>query len=379
MNKTELLALLNDPTAPKLTGQHLSYYPGDYTAGYQSLMAPLQTAYGKMPLMPGLTVGLGATAAECKAALDYLQARGFTVVMFDHHPNNPWTGGDPWDCRQADLAHLSACPAWQSELQKLREVFLYAKALGIVGLWRPFHEANSDGSFWWDWGTAGQTCAPFKAAWHDLRAYLDNAGVDNLVWMYSLLDMGWTDIYRDLAPAAAEFDAVGLDLYNNAATIAKDGYAVLTGMDKPFGFSEAGPSVGSMSALDWLSACKTRYPLTRFISFWHDFGTVKAALVDMSSPGSLLNDSAFLTTAGTTAPPVTPTATISATVKRWLAWWKVTLTWQTTNATGAVLNGKSVAFSGSQTRYVSRGTYDYVLVATRGSEAVSATVTVTAK
>ena len=76
---------------------------------------------------------------------------------------------------------------------------------------------------------------------------------------------------------------------------------------------------------------------------------------------------------------VHPTATISATVKRAWPRWKITLTWSTTNATGAVLNGKSVAFSGSQTRYVSRGTYDYVLVATRGSEAVSATVTVTAK
>lgn len=98
----------------------------------------------------------------------------------------------------------------------------------------------------------------------------------------------------------------------------------------------------------------------------------------MSRPGSLLNDSAFLTTAGTTAPPVTPTATLSATVKRAWPWWKVTLTWATTNANGAVLNGKSVPFNGSQTRYVSRGTYDYVLVATRGSEAVSAAVTVRA-
>ena len=93
----------------------------------------------------------------------------------------------------------------------------------------------------------------------------------------------------------------------------------------------------------------------------------------------MLNDSAFLTTAGTTAPPVTPTATITATVKRWLAWWKVTLTWQTTNATGAVLNGKSVAFNGTQTRTVSRGTYTYTLIATRGEYAASASVTVTAR
>jgi len=170
MEKDQCLTLLRDPSAPKLVGQHLEYYPGDFVIGYQKYFAPLQDAYGKRPSLPGLTVGLGATLTQCKAALDYLKARDYTVIHADHHPLNPWTGGDPWDCSYTNLAQLNSTPAWQTELTRLRDLFLYAKQQGIVLLWRPFHEANSDGSFWWDWGTAGQTCAPFKAAWHDLRA-----------------------------------------------------------------------------------------------------------------------------------------------------------------------------------------------------------------
>lgn len=73
------------------------------------------------------------------------------------------------------------------------------------------------------------------------------------------------------------------------------------------------------------------------------------------------------------------TAVLTASVRRCLWRWCVRLVWYTEHATSAVLNGKSVPLHGSQTRTVSRGVYEYVLVATRGGEAISATVRVTAK
>jgi hypothetical protein len=50
---------------------------------------------------------------------------------------------------------------------------------------------------------------------------------------------------------------------------------------------------------------------------------------------------------------VHPTATISATVKRWLAWWKITLNWQRRMRRGST-QWQIVVFNGSQTRTVGR-------------------------
>lgn len=377
VTKADWLSNLQMTGTPVIVGQHLEYNPWDYALGYQRYFAPLQATYNRQPLMPGLTLGLGATAAQGQAALAYLKERGFSLVCFDHHALNPWTGGSPWDTRQADLVNLASNAAWRAEVAKLQAIFLYAQSLGITGIWRPFHEANSNGSFWWDWGCAGQQVAPFKNAWHALYQDLRAAGVNNLLWCYSLLNMGWTDIYLEMAPAAEEFDLVGLDLYSDTATLSPQGYAVLQSLGKPIGLTEVGPEKGYTDALLWLATCQ-RYPALRFIQFWHSWDICHAALVSMANAGRLLHDAGMQTLGSAPAEP-SPVATLNATVKRELWWWKIALTWSCQQATGAVLNGKSVPLVGSQTRRVARGTYTYVLTANRGELITSATVDVVAK
>ena len=302
MNKVTVMEMLNDTTQPKWLGQHLSYYPSDYAKGYQLYFSSLQAAYGKRPYLPGLTVGLGSTLADCKAAIDYLKVQGYTVLHLDHHANNPWTNGDPWDCSYTNLAHLNELPAWNIELARLCDLFLYAKQQGLVLWWRPFHEANSNRGFWWDWGCAGQQVAPFKAAWHYMFNRFANAGCDNLLWVYSPLAMGWTDIYTDMAPAINEFDVVAVDLYSNTATLPKNSYAALLSLGVPVGFGECGPESGNTDAALWLNAVKSVYPQMRFLQFWHNWDTVTAALAGADNAGILLNDNSILTTAVSVTP-----------------------------------------------------------------------------
>jgi hypothetical protein len=83
-----------------------------------------------------------------------------------------------------------------------------------------------------------------------------------------------------------------------------------------------------------------------------------------------------------TPPTPAPTATISASVKRYWWWWKVTLTWKCENAKSASLGGiGSVALSGTKTVTVSkRGTYVYIITATAVDDRTApASVTVTIK
>ena len=301
MNKSEWLAHLSDTNARIILGQHLSYLPADYASGYTATVTPLKTAYGKRPMTVGFTLGLGAPASTLKAGLDYLKARDYELIFFDHHPNNPWTGGDPWDTSVSDMDNLNTNTTWIAELDKLVEVFLYAKSLGMVGIWRPLHEMNGNNSFWWDWGCAGERVTPFKNAWHFMREYLDFRGVDNLLWCYSVLSMGWTDLYTEMAPASDEYELVGLDLYSDTATIPTSGYTVLTSLGKPFGFSEAGPNTSAtMSANLWLDAVLNDYPATRYIQFWHSWSNLEVALTDMNDDGTFINNTRIMTLEDTT-------------------------------------------------------------------------------
>lgn len=293
MNKQYWLDYLNNPSSPVITGQHLSYYTKDYDDGYRDYFEASQTTHNKMPYMPGLTIGNGSTTEQSKEALLFLSQKGFTFLNIDHHPMNPWTGGNSWDTTVVDMPNLNTNQVWLLELARIKDILLYAKQLGIVCLWRPLHEMNADKCFWWDLGSSNRSVVPFKKAWEFMYNYLSD--VDNLIWEYCPMNMGWSDVYIDMCPPTNQFDVVGLDLYSNSATISKDGYTKLLSLGKPIGFGEAGPSdTGPADAGIWSNACKKTYPLIKFIQFWHSWDTCSASIIDATNVKSILCDKYFL-------------------------------------------------------------------------------------
>jgi hypothetical protein len=388
MNKQELLTYLANMNNPKVLGQHLEYTAADTVTGYNKYFAPLQTTYGKMPVLPSITLGLGVTLAQCKASLDFLNLKGFTYIHCDHHANNPWTGGDSWDTSNVNMAGLSTNANWLKELDKVKQVLLYAKSIGFTVIWRPFHEMNSEGGFWWDWGTAGKKLQPFKDAWHFMYNYLAECDV---IWCYSVIDTNYTELYQMMAPMSNEFDLVGIDVYSDSATIKSNGYAILTSLGKPFGFSEAGPAGKNGNAATWLNSIKFTYPKTMLCSFWHTWDKCNAALANMSNIGTLINDAAILTTAFVVTPPIDPPPvdpppviilpTISTFTADKMTITKgngTTLSWATKDATVVTLDGKTVSLNGSKKVYPSKTTA-YVLIASNSSGNATKKTTVTVK
>ena len=127
--------------------------------------------------------------------------------------------------------------------QDLAKVAVHLKALqqaGIPVLWRPLQEAAGNipagGSAWFWWGTAG--AAQYKALWQYMFAYMKEAGVDNLLWVWTG-DENCADWY----PGDQYVDFVGADIYNekDAATIAtKFNNMQYTYLNKMMTMSECG-------------------------------------------------------------------------------------------------------------------------------------------
>ena len=363
-----------------ITGQHVG--AGSFPTGWETYITALKTTTGRTPLLVGADFGWGGWSAEwLQRLVAHYRAGGLVAISW--HAPNPFTGGPDTDLARGSVDELltdgtKANSRFTAALAQQGVRLAYLQAAGVTAIFRPWHEANGQWAWWQNWQPDD-----YRRLWQYTYQFMAARGLV-LAWLFS--PNRW---YYGLARPEAYYpgpewcDLVGLDHYgNNLDGVPAGGYTALVGLGKPFILSEFGPGSGgsepAAGSFDYgtlLNMLQARCHLARGFMAWNG----NYALIRQRNATALLNDprAATLESAPVT---VHPTATISATVKRawpW-PWWKITLTWSTSNATGAVLNGKSVPFNGSQTRYVSRGTYDYVLVATRGSEAGSAAVTVRA-
>ena len=89
-----------------------------------------------------------------------------------------------------------------------------------------------------------------------------------------------------------------------------------------------------------------------------------------------VTSSATVTVSATPPPVAMPTASVTASSMTIQSGQSVTLTWGTTNATSATMNGGTVALNGSQA-YSPTATTTYTLVATNSAGSVTRTATVT--
>ena len=92
----------------------------------------------------------------------------------------------------------------QDDLMKVTTYLKLLKDANIPVLWRPLHEA-SGGWFWW-----GTDAESYKKLWIMMFDYFKNAGLDNLIWVWTC-NGNDTDWY----PGDNYVDIVGRDLYGN--------------------------------------------------------------------------------------------------------------------------------------------------------------------
>lgn len=136
---------------------------------------------------------------------------------------------------------------WENDVYEadMAEIISYLTLLqdeNIPVLWRPFHEA-AGGWFWW-----GKDATSFKALWIDMFTRFQEAGLHNLIWVWTS-ETGDDDWY----PGDQYVDIIARDLYGNTADDCATQYSTLANSygNKMVALSECGygDSTGSTVGL----------------------------------------------------------------------------------------------------------------------------------
>jgi len=145
--------------------------------------------------------------------------RGGMITM-SWHVNNPLTNGDAWDVKNGENAVASVLPGGQNHdkflrwLQRAADFFNSLKTengIKIPIVFRPWHEHT--GSWFW-WGK--DLCSPeeYQLLWKMTVEFMQEKGVNNLLYAYSPDIQGPGQIYMERYPGDEYVDILGLDGYH---------------------------------------------------------------------------------------------------------------------------------------------------------------------
>ena len=123
--------------------------------------------------------------------------------------------------------------------------------MGIVVLWRPFHEMEGSWFWWGGDGRDGSRAAVLKRLWREMHEYMtEGRGLDNLIWVFNgkachysgndVVDLNSADIYGN----------------NVGERISRLVPALASNDEKPFALAEFGPS--------WKKGQSERYDFSGF-------------------------------------------------------------------------------------------------------------------
>lgn len=252
---------------------------------YDRLIAGLQRTTGRAPALVGLDYydfddDHHDYAASHPPLLEHWRAGGLITISWS--AINPWTGGDAWDLRQANLGELldpssSAHQAWMIQLDAVADALDELRDAGVIVLWRPLHEMNGNW-FWWGSGTHSGDPAPYRALWrHMFQYFSEHRSLDNLLWVYSAAgaepSLPAADAYY---PGADVVDIVAQSVYDG--TLQPFDYDRLIALGKPVALGEFGPGLPWMGPQDGdydyrhlLDLIATSYPQTIYWLSWHDW------------------------------------------------------------------------------------------------------------
>ena len=151
------------------------------------------------------------------------------IVTLSWHPRNPLTTGDrggrfpegsAWDVSDSTVVKNilpggSQYERFQIWMQRVADFIAELKGKDgkpVPVIFRPWHENN--GSWFW-WGQKLCSDEEFRSLWNMLQDYMNERGLDNLLWSYSPnLDGQWTE-ERFLAryPGNDRVTLIGEDAY----------------------------------------------------------------------------------------------------------------------------------------------------------------------
>ena len=275
---------------------------------YGQLIDGLQRATGRWPALVGLDYydyddDHTDYAESHPPLIEHWNAGGLVTLSWSSR--NPWTGGDAWDTRSADLTELldpstAAHQTWMAQLDDIAEALADLRDAGVVVLWRPLHEMSGD---WFWWGTRAHpgNPAPYQALWRQMFDYFtDIRKLDNLLWVYSAAasdsSLPSPDLYY---PGDAYVDIVAQSVYDGV--LETYGYETLLALGKPVALGEFGPGQtwiepqdGDYDYRQLLTLLRSRYPRTLFWLSWHDWvengQPVHMAIVTNQNASALMND-----------------------------------------------------------------------------------------
>ena len=197
---------------------------------------------GKLPAMRGLDYMHDDFAGVNKRAAQWWQQGGLVTICW--HTGADFTG--EWkDCMESEIGDWDAVltpgtaenEAFLAGMDKAGRALLELQEQGVTVLWRPFHEF--DGKWFW-WGA--KDAATFKTLWIEMFNELKEAGLDNLIWVWTscgkdddwypgdaYVDIVARDLYGDKAETcASEFATLGSTYGNKIVTLGECGYSTST-------------------------------------------------------------------------------------------------------------------------------------------------------
>jgi mannan endo-1,4-beta-mannosidase len=234
-----------------LSGQEIGCY--DAEQGYYDYVLGLERRVGQRPALietdyfAGIAENFIIDAENKNRVLARHWADGGLVAL---HVNfgNPWTGGSVNDCSRGSGSFsdtytpgTAAYNALKRDYDAVADLVLELQELGVVVLFRPFHEVNG-AWFWW----YSEKPEEFHHLWRYWHGYLrGERGVHNLLYVYSPSPVR-TEYLRRNGPARYYpghewVDITALDYYSSDfSNPPMRNYTDMVKLGKPFGFGELG-------------------------------------------------------------------------------------------------------------------------------------------
>lgn len=288
-------------------------------SSYEKLVDQLKTNTGKTPTIISTDYALderydALDLAEVNATLELHWLKG-GLVTISWSPMNPWLDEDSTEpSDNVNLASLvdpnsAIFETWAEYLLEVGNALESLRNKGIVVLWRPLPEMNSD-RFWW--GTDAninpdddEDARLYLDVWNQMYNYLNGErNLNNLLWVYSPLDLDSTAADADAPSSTWAYpgenwtDIVAPVVRTDSLQIRE--YDALLELGHPFGVAQWGPSTDNTASIEkrfdatlYSDRLQQSYP---FVAFWlapysqqvNETQRSYTALVDLTKINDLL-------------------------------------------------------------------------------------------
>jgi mannan endo-1,4-beta-mannosidase len=277
---------------------------------YDTYFENLYKNTGKYPALLGNDYGMKSTIryAEINSLIiKHWEAGG--LVTLSWHADCPWFDGYNAHYKASeyksviDLTQLlkdapesAAKTSYRKELLAVGEALKQLKEVGVIVLWRPFHEMNGVG-FWWcvDDLKNPANQDDYEDLWRDMyNTYTYDLELDNLIWVYSShFSCIWASSVSAMYPGDDVVDVVGVDIYTDVPTF--NDYEELKQYNKPVVITEIGPSENTHGIYDEREIIRTYSGKAAYFLQWHSWEGAEVAIIDNLYFYEMMNDPSAVT------------------------------------------------------------------------------------